>query len=618
MQLAPASGEPTSLLSVFIGLATCVLVVACLYMAQTVLIPFALSLLLTFLLAPVVNMGQRLGLPRTVAVLVSVSVAGLAIVSFGWVVVSQLMTLATDLRYNASYKQHITEKLGDLQKVGKGGVIADLQATVQDVMRQLEPAATSEHPTTRPRVVVQDDASPLTTLQAAVTPLMEPLGSAVLVLVFVIFMLLEYEDLRNRLIALVGARDLMLTTRALEDAGQRISRYLLMQLIINGSYGLALGLGLYFLGVPYAVLWGFLAGVLRYVPYIGPWIAAVFPLTISLVAFPGWGPLLSIFGLFLVLELGSNMIMEPWLYGQSIGVSQVGLLVVTGFWTWLWGPIGLVLATPLTVCIVVLGRYVPQLRFFDVMVGDRAALTPPIIYYQRLLARDQREAENLVQEYLREHTLNEVYDNIVAPALLLAWQDRSQGTLESQDHAFVLQATDEIVEGLLNHRQNTEATGSTENTLPALSLTSATIGIYGCPAHAEAEELFVHMVSVLLQQRGWHVESTSTRTPDTEVVMRIKRDSPAVVFIATLSGGLPQARHLCRAVRRECPTVPIVVGYWGGKETFDQNLTYLRQAGATALTTSIQQSSSRIEMLAQEELTPTPTQVGALGVQAAS
>ena len=491
MQIVPASGESTPSFSTFIGLATCVLVVGCLYLAQSILIPLALSLLLTFLLAPVVSMGQRLGLPRTAAVLVSVGIAGLAIASIGWVVVSQFTTLATDLRHNANYRRHITEKLGDLQKLGKGGAIADLQATGQEVMRQLEPAAASGSSTAKPRVVVREDASPLTTLETTLAPLMEPLGAAALVIVFVIFMLLEYEDLRNRFIALVGARDLTLTTRALEDAGQRISRYLLMQFIINGSYGLAFGLGLFLLGVPYAVLWGFLAGVLRYVPYIGPWIAVVFPLTISVVAFPGWGAVLGVVGLFLVLELAINMIMEPWLYGQSIGVSQIGLLVVTGFWTWLWGPIGLVLATPLTVCIVVLGRYVPQLYFFDMLVGDRAALTPPIMYYQRLLARDQGEAEDLVQEYLQEHSMNEVYDEVIAPALLLAWQDRRQGTLGAQDRTFVLQATKEIMEDVLTSRQDADSTEAPHSSLPGNR--DITV-IFGCPAHDETEELFVHMV----------------------------------------------------------------------------------------------------------------------------
>ena len=615
MQVASASGESHPSLSIFVGLATCTLVVACLYLAQEILIPFALSLLLTFLLAPLVSMGQRLGLPRPVAVLVSVGVAGLTIAGIGWVVAAQLTGLATDLRHNAQYRANINEKLGDLQKAGKDGAIADLQATVQEILGQLAPASTSNDPDAQPRVVVQEDGSPLTTLKTTLGPLVAPLGAAALVVVFVIFMLLKYEDLRNRFIALVGARDLTLTTRALEDAGQRISRYLLMQFLINASYGLALSLGLYFLNVPYATLWGFLAGVLRYVPYIGPWIAAVFPITISLVAFAGWTPLFWIIGLFLLLELGSNMIMEPWLYGQSIGVSQVGLLVVTGFWTWLWGPIGLVLATPLTVCIVVLGHYVPQLHFFAVLVGDSAALTPPIVYYQRLLARDQDEAEALVQDYVQKQGTSAAYDEVLAPALLLAWQDRRQGSLGAQDHMFILQASEAILDETLVHLHEADTTTAS---LPAPAPHASATTIYGCPAHDVAEELFVRMVGTLLQQQRFTVELISTRVPASEIVLRIRRDPPAVFFIATLPGGVAQARHLCRAVHSACPDLPIVVGHWGNKELFDRTLTDFRQAGATALTTSIQQSSSRIHMLATEALLPSSDQLITAAVSTAS
>src|SRR2546428_319820 len=281
MPLTPVAGDGQRLFRTLIHIANLmafVVVIACLYWGKTVLLPVAMALLLTFLLQPVVALFQRIGLGRTLSVLLG------------------------------------------------------------------------------------------------------PLGTAAFIVVLVIFMLLKHEDLRNRLISLVGAGQLSVTTRALDDAGQRISRYLLMQCIINGSYGVAMGLGLFFLGVPYPVLWGFLAAVLRYIPYVGPWIALLFPITISLVAFPGWGQLALVLGLFLLLDLWSNLLMEPWLYGYSIGVSEVGLLVVTGFWTWLWGPIGLVLATPLTVCLVVLGRHVPHLYFFDMLLGSTPALDPPIIY----------------------------------------------------------------------------------------------------------------------------------------------------------------------------------------------------------------------------------------------
>jgi len=305
------------------------------------------------------------------------------------------------------------------------------------------------------------------------------------------------------------------TTRALDDAGQRISRYLLMQFIINGSYGVAMGLGLFFLGVPYAVLWGFLAAVFRYVPYVGPWIAAVFPITISLVAFPGWERLAMVLGLFLLLELWSNLLMEPWLYGHSIGVSEVGLLVVTGFWTWLWGPIGLVLATPLTVCLVVLGRHVPHLYFFDMLLGSTPALDPPVIYYQRLLAQDQEDAMTLVEEYVRAHTLERVYDDVLIPALLLAWQDRKQRILLGEDEAFILQATQDIVvelEALMPE----PAVGEAANEDAAVSMRLPT-WIVGCPAHHEAEEVIVQMLRQLMQPTGCRVEVISTRTHASDI-----------------------------------------------------------------------------------------------------
>jgi hypothetical protein len=288
---------------------------------------------------------------------------------------------------------------------------------------------------------------------------------------------------------------------------------------------------------------------------------------------------------------------------------------VTGFWTWLWGPIGLVLSTPLTVCIVVLGRYVPQLYFFDVLVSDRAALTPPTVFYQRLLARDQDEATELVHEYQQKHTLNEVYDDVIAPALLLAWQDRRQGTLEAPDRTFILNASEEIIE---DARASGQEATTPESSPPVVSEARDTSVIIGCPAHDETEELFVQMVGALLQQQGQRLEALTTHLHVSEIVLRIKQISPAVLFIATLPGGLPQARHLCRAVRRESPSLPIVVGYWGDNDTFDRTLTQFRQAGAAALTTSIQQSCSRIQALANEDPTATPAQPVIPVAQAAS
>ena len=598
----PSGGEWQPLLRLLAGVVsffTVILVIACLYWGQAVLVPVALALLLTFLLEPVVGFLQRVGLGRTVSVILVVLCAAVLFAAISWAVVRQVTGLAYDLRNNPNYKAQIREKLADLRGVGKGGVVDNLQATADEIMGGLEEDTPATADKTKPRVVVQEEApaSPMAKLQALLGPLIEPLGAAALVVVLVIFMLLKHEDLRNRLLGLFGSKQLTLTTRALSDAGERVSRYLLMQSFINSSYGAAVGVGLFFLGVPYALLWGFLAAVLRYVPYVGPWVAAVFPITISLVTFPGWLWPITVVCLFLVLELGSNMIMEPWLYGQSLGISEVGLLVVTGFWTWLWGPIGLMLATPLTVCIIVLGRHVPQLRLFDLLLGHDHGLAPHAIYYQRLLARDQEEATDLVEEFLREHTVEAVYDEMLIPALLLAWQDRGHGTLERDDETFVLQATREIVEDL----DTVPAANGTDEGLapPPVAVLGQTL-ILGCPAHHEAEEVIVEMLRQLARRSGYRVEVASTRLHASDIADRVTEEQPVAVFVAALPGALPQVRHLCKHLHNQFPTLNLVVGYWGDKSQFDKVLGRLRQAGANYLATSLQQSSSHLCALVAE------------------
>jgi len=269
--------------------------------------------------------------------------------------------------------------------------------------------------------------------------------------------------------------------------------------------------------------------------------------------------------------------------------------VVTGFWTWLWGPIGLVLATPLTVCLVVLGRHVPYLYFFDMLLGNTPALDPPVIYYQRLLAQDQEDAMTLVEEYVKAHTLEKVYDDVLIPALLLAWEDRKQRILGGEDEAFILQATQDIVAELEALRP--ELTASETANQDAIVSIQSPPWIVGCPAHHEAEEVIVQMLRQLMQPSECRVEVVSTRTHVSDMAARIQQESPALIFIAALPGSLPQTRYLCRQLHREFPALHIVVGYWGDKEEFDKTLVRLRQAGASSLTTSLLQSRSRIGAL---------------------
>ena len=298
-------------------------------------------------------------------------------------------------------------------------------------------------------------ASPIKTLGSYLGVVASPLGTAGLVLVFVIFSLIQREDLRDRMIRLVGHHDLNVTTTALDDAGGRISRYMTAQAIVNGSYGVTVSVGLWLIGYfvgdkpfPSFVIWGLLCAVLRFIPYIGPWLAAVFPIGLSLAVYPGFEVFFWTAGMFVVIELFSNNVMEPYLYGASTGMSTIAVLVSAVFWTWLWGPVGLLLATPLTVVLVVIGKYVPQMRFLDIMLGDEPVLAPPERVYQRLLATDQEEATDLVREYLKEMDLEHVYDEVLNPALSLAEQDRHRGRLDEARQVYIRQAMRDMIEEL--------------------------------------------------------------------------------------------------------------------------------------------------------------------------
>ena len=370
--LRGSSGHSTGTLTSLISVATYVLIIASLYCAQAVLIPVALAILLTFLLSPVAGALERIALRRLPSVIVVVVLTFSLLGGIGWIVTLQFGSLANEL---PKYTGNIRQKIADVRGAGKGGALEKVQKTVEEVKSEIqkgeEPTKTKDQ--RRPVIVQPVESFAFWPVPMAVGPMAERFASAGLVIVLVILMLIQREDLRNRLICLVGYGRLTVTNRALEEAGQRISSYLLMQTIINSSFGLGVGFALYLIGLPYAILWGFLAAVLRFIPYVGPLAAAIMPSTLSLAVFEGWLWPIVVAGLFLALELLINMVLEPLLYGESAGISGVGLVVAIAFWTWLWGPVGLVLATPLTVCVVVLGKHVPEMDFIGVLISDQPA-----------------------------------------------------------------------------------------------------------------------------------------------------------------------------------------------------------------------------------------------------
>ena len=555
------------------------LVVAGLYWLQAVLIPMALAVLLTFLLSPVVGALQRRGLGRVPAVLVTVVLALSVLGGVGWALTRQLVTLADEL---PQYSLNIHQRIADLRGASKGGSVEKVQKTVEDVVGEIQKTDKSGPTREKPVTVALERPSIL----AHLPTLLQALASAGVVTVLTIFMLLERREFRDRVILLIGYRRMTATTRALDEAEARISRYLLMQSIINGSFGVAVGLGLFLIGVPYAVIWGSLTAALRFIPFVGSSLAGLLTLALSLAVFPGWREPALVVGLFLVLDL-VIMVIEPWLYGQSAGVSQVALLVAVTFWAWLWGPVGLLLATPLTVCLIVLGKHLPALGFIVVLMGDRPVIEAKARYYQRLLARDQDEATDIVEAYVSADGRESVYDEVLLPALYYAKQDRDRGLLTEDDVQFVGQAIREILDVLAH-----DAAAPSERDTGGLSVSDpgadTPVRIVACPARDEADALALEMVRHLLDPARYRIEVSGTGMLTAEIVAWVDLHRPALLCIGAVApGGLSQARHLCKRLRSQCPDLKIVVGRWGLHDEKDTDRQHLLAAGADHVETTV-------------------------------
>jgi hypothetical protein len=377
-----------------------------------------------------------------------------------------------------------------------------------------------------------------------------------------------------------------------------------MQAIVNGTYGCAVGLGLFCLGLPYALLWGFLAAALRFIPYVGPAVGALLPIALGLAVFAGWVKPLVVGGLFVLLELVTNMMLEPLLYGRSAGVSQVALLMAIAFWTWLWGPVGLLLATPLTVCLGVLGKYVPQLAFLDVLLSDEE-VTELNRYYQRLVARDQDGAVEIVEDLLQTQTLTDVYDTVVLPALYYAGQDQRRGNLTVEEARVIYQATRALVDNLGASQAVTAAAAvpvvSAEDVAAVLP---PPVRILACPAHDEADEVALQMVQHVLDPVRFEVEFTKTTLLTAQVLSLVEQTSPAIVCIGLVPpGGFAQTRYLCKRLRARFPTLPIVVGCWGDPQDEAEHLARLHLDGIAHTSTTLLETRNQILHVPQS---PTP------------
>jgi predicted PurR-regulated permease PerM len=565
------------------------LVIAALYFAQAVLIPFALAVLLTFLLSPAVSYLQQLRLSRGAAVALVIVLAFCLIGGVGWIVTSQVKTLAAEL---PKYRHNITEKVRYVRSMGKGGVLENVQETVKDVQNEFEK---DERAAKAGKPVPPPDQTSATTTSPSFDwgSLVKMIGSAALVLGLVIFMLAQREELRNRLIRVIGYAHLAVTTRALDDAGRRISNYLLMQIAINGCFGLVVAVGLFLIGLPYAFLWGFLAVPLLFIPVIGFWTAAALPTILSLAVFREWWWPVVIVGLFFGLKTGINMILEPLLYGRSVGVFPVPLLMMIAFWTWLWGGIGLLLATPMTVCLVVFARHVPQLDAVRVLLSDEPAMDARMSYYQRLLAMDISEARDIVRRSLGTHSREQVYDEVLLPAVSYAKADLRHHKITAPEYRSVLNASREILQELASGEIAPHACEAADDAHP-----SRKIRIVGCPAHDEADTVALVMLQQLLDPWRYEVEIIPSGRLASEISAVVAEKTPSLVCVAAVApGGVAQLRYLCKRMRMLSADIKIVAGYWGNPGDIEGIRESLIGAGADQVGGSLRATRDQITNL---------------------
>ena len=581
-------------------LAAIAVVVAALYLAKGLLVPLTLAVLLSFLLSPVCDWLERRRLGRIPAVLLTAFVGFAILGAAVWTAVGQMTDLAANL---PEYQENIRAKFQAVNgyvAAAMNQVTATAEEVGQSLPREQEPE-TPEGTSQRPYSVrvISSAPNPLQILGGTFGTLFGAFGMAGVVIVLVVFFLVGREDLRDRFIRLAGQGQLTMTTQMLEDAATRVSRYLSMLFVVNATYGLAVSVGLHLIGLPNAVLWGLLAAALRFIPYIGPWIAAAMPIGLSMAIATDWVAPLSTVALFVVLELVSNNVMEPWLYGKHTGMSAVAVLLAAVFWTWLWGAAGLLLATPLTVCLLVIGKHVPQLSFLYILLGNEPVFEPTKRVYQRLLAGDQEEATEVVEDDLKNRPLVEVYDSLLIPALALAETDWHRGELDDGRHALILQSLKEMIHERGDDRPDVpapERVADGDSPRPCILCLAA---------HDEADEIAAMMAAQLLAGDGCLVQSVPPAAAAGAVVDLVRKHEPDVVCISSAPpAAVTHARRLCRQLRGRFPELPVVVGLWNAQGDLGKARARIAGGDATHVVATLAEVQEQVRRLIQPRLPP--------------
>lgn len=602
----PAAQTPGS--SSLLLLATSVVTIAGLYLGRSVLIPITLAVLLAFLLAPLVEALDRIRVPNFVAALLAVVLALGVIVGVGGLIGSQVADLAGQV---PEYASTIETKVATVQNF----VSSHFDTIMRDVGRSIhlgpaEQATNGTSPTHAPAnsapkaIAVEIRQPPTSAMHIAkqiIEPLVDPLAALAIIFVTSTFILAQREDLRDRIIRLFGASDLHRTTVAMDETARRLSRYFLAQLAINVSFGTVIGTALYVIGLPTPMLWGIIAALLRFLPYIGSPLASVLPILLAAATFPGWTQVVCTVALFAGLEAVTGQVIEPLVYGRSTGLSPFAVVVAAIFWTWIWGPIGLILSTPLTLCFMVLGRHVERLEFLDILLGDRPALRPDESFYQRMLAGDPDEAREQAEAFLKDGTLKEYYDTVAVPGLQRAAIDAGRGALAGEQLARVLESAYALIEDLVDEAE--PAPSSTEAWHPDSGFVLCVAG------RGPMDEAAARMLAQLLGERGVAARVVPNRAVSRSEVGNLQPRNAAMLCLCylDLSGGISHVRYLLRRLRRTMPDLPTLVGLWPADAPDLQDERMRLAIGADRYVASLQEAvESCLTLIAQRRQVAEP------------
>ncbi len=602
---------------------TAVICVAALYFARSVLVPIALAVLLAFLLAPLVNLLEKARLGRTGPVIVVVLLVAALLGGLGYLVFNQAISLATQI---PNYKSTISRKIESFRGVKDHG-IGKAEATVKELGKELsstiETPAPDEEADQNPRskrsllpggsiahpvpVEVVQQNSPIASARALLGPFLGPAATLGIVMVFTAFILLRRDDLRNRLFALAGLSRLHVTTQAFDEATKRVGRYLFLQFLMNLGYGALFGTALYFIGVPNALLWGVLAGLLRFVPYVGTLVGAAMPILLSLAVFDGWLKPLLAFGTFVVVDILTSYVIEPLLYAAQTGVSSLAILVAAIFWAALWGPVGLLLSTPLTVCIVVIGRYIPQWEFLSVLLGDQRVLGTEIRLYQRLRRADAEGARQAVDDFLKEGSIEKLYESVITPVLIFIEKDRAEVGLGDAREQFVFQTLKEIVEeltlkpvGETESQEIVEEIGDPRLPVGKAKKTNGNACAITCiPARDEGDEIMGMMLGHLSNRAGYNAQVIVPASVE-DMMEEASEPHCEVIYVSALPPySVYTTRRLYKKLRVRFPKSRIGIGLWGFAGNLEVMRARLGIVEADMIVSSLSEAIKQVPSLAE-------------------